>query len=103
MNKIKNGVMVDEIKGLGYKIAPNGMIILHNKGEIVCEIKDSPSAELFTRLTLICQCVNGHDALLSACEFYADEQNYTLLVSGRTNVLTDGGKMAKAAIAAAKE
>lgn len=43
-----------------------------------------------------CKC---HDALLKALEFYAAEENSVELVSGRRNILTDGGKIAKAAIA----
>lgn len=48
------------------------------------------------------KCWNCHDDLLAALEFYADETNSVLLVSGRRNILSDGGSIAKAAIAKAK-
>ena len=68
-----------------------------------CSYLNLPIEEQKANARRICQCANSHDKLLEACEFYADDGNYEIFVSGRTNVLTDGGTKAKAAIAQAKE
>lgn len=97
--------MAEHTKGeLRLNESVHWQLVLDVKGEpvVLAEMADNEEPltdwqQLVNAKRLIL-CWNSHDDLLAALEFYADEANSVELVSGRRNILTDNGKIAKAAL-----